>query len=183
MKRAWLLSFFFVSALTLFAQSPWSLAFEFQAYPTGLIPGLRTDYHFNQHHSLHARLGYNWIRHGNNGVQDDERGGGFGGTLGYRYYFRENRSGWLLGGRTGLWRNTMDWQDKDEAGNILQQGTSKIIVLQPTAEAGYLFPLGSSSWFFTPSLAFGIEVNIKTEGAQVGEGWIVLFGFSLGKRF
>jgi hypothetical protein len=183
MKRAaLLLCFFCLTAPVLSAQAPWSLAFEFQAYPTGLIPGLRADYTFGQHHSLHARVGYNWVRHRDLGVQDDERGDGFGGTLGYRYYFREGFRGWFLGGRTGVWRNTMAWQDKDDSGTILSKGVSKIIVVQPTAEAGFLFPLGNSPWFVAPSAAFGVEVNVKTEGAQVGEGLIILLGVSVGRR-
>lgn len=163
-------------------QSPWSLAFEFQAYPTGLIPGLQLGYQFNERHNLHLRAGYNLVRHRDLGVQDDERGAGFGGTLGYRYFFKAGRTGWFAGARTDVWRNTIDWQDKDSGGNILTEGTSKITVLQPTAEAGYRFVLGSGSWFVAPAAAFGVEINVKTEGAQVGEGSILLLGFSLGQN-
>ncbi len=159
-----------------------SLAFEFQAYPTGLIPGLRFDYHFKSRHSLHLRAGYNRVRHGDLGVQDDERGDGFGGTLGYRYYFRKGWSGWFAGARSDVWRNKLNWQDKDDNGVVIDAGTSKIVVLQPTAEAGYLFFLRKTLWFVAPSLAFGVEINVKTEGAPMGEGTILLLGVSVGKR-
>lgn len=160
-----------------------SLAFEFQAYPTGIIPGLRFDYHFKSRHSLHLRAGYNRVRHGDLGVQDNEQGDGFGGTLGYRYYFRKGWSGWFAGARSDVWRNQLDWQDKDDNGAVIGAGTSKIVVLQPTAEAGYLFLLGKSPWFVAPSLAFGVEINVKTEGAPMGEGTILLLGASVGRRF
>lgn len=160
-----------------------SLAFEFQAYPTGLIPGLRFDYLFKSRHSLHLRAGYNRVRHGDLGVQDGERGDGFGGTLGYRYYFRKGWSGWFAGPRADIWRNQLDWQDKDDNGAVISSGISKIVVLQPTAEAGYLFLLGKSPWFVAPSLAFGVEINVKTEGAPMGEGTILLLGVCVGRRF
>ena len=165
------------------SQHPVSLGFEFQAYPTGLIPGLRLDYHFKSHHSVHMRAGYNWVRHRDLGVQDHEEGDGFGGTLGYRYYFRNGWTGWFGGARCDLWRNQLDWQDKDDNGVVIADGTSRIMVLQPTAEAGYLLLLGKSPWFLAPSIAFGVEVNVKTEGAPVGEGTILLLGICLGKRF
>ncbi|TNE58008.1 MAG: DUF3575 domain-containing protein, partial [Bacteroidetes bacterium] len=154
-----------------------------QAYPTGLIPGAHAEYLFQQHHCLQTRAGYNLVRHRDLGVQDDERGDGWGGTLGYRYYFREGWSGWFLGARNDIWRNRIDWLDKDDNGTTIDNGTSKIIVVQPTAEAGYRFLLGDSGWFISPSAAYGIEINVQTNGKDVGEGTIMLIGISAGKRF
>jgi hypothetical protein len=39
------------------------------------------------------------------------------------------------------------------------------------------------NWIFTPGIAFGVEINVKTEGEPVGEGAIILVGLMLGKRF
>lgn len=156
-------------------------AFEFQAYPTGLIPGVRADYFFGARHSLSARAGYNWVRHGDQGVQDNEWGDGFGGSLGYRYFFRVGWTNWFLGARSDVWANRMHWEDKDANGQVTGSGLSKIVVVQPTAEGGYLFPLGKNGWFIAPSVAFGVEINVKTTGADVGEGAIFLLGFSVGK--
>lgn len=160
-----------------------SLAVEFQAYPTGLIPGFRADYYFHSRHSVHLRAGYNWIRHGNKGVQNNEQGDGFGGTLGYRYFFHGGWSGWLAGARMDVWRNRIDWLDYAPGGGIQASGTSKILVWQPTVECGYQFQPGQGDWFITPSIAFGAEVNVKTEGVAVGEGAILLLGISAGKMF
>ncbi len=184
--RALLMTGFLIagtSFIALSAQSPLSLAFEFQAYPTGLIPGVRIDYAVKERHCLHARLGYNWVRHRDLGVQDKEWGDGFGGTLGYRYFFKNNRKGWFLGARTDLWRNRIHWEDKDANGNVRSSGLSKITVVQPTAEGGYLFPLGAGNWFLAPAVAFGVEINVQTQGAKVGEGTILLLGLSAGRWF
>ena len=155
--------------------------FEFQAYPTGLIPGLRIEKGFADQHAVHLRLGYQIIDHRDLGVQEDETGSGYGLTLGYKRYFRPDFSGWFVGVRSDVWFNQIDWKNRigmsDET-----SGTSDIVVIQPTAEAGYLFEFGNN-WIFSPSLAFGWEVNVQTEGEDVGEGSIILVGLNFGKRF
>ncbi len=170
--------------LVSYAQSSvFDLNFEFQAYPTGLIPGLRLEKGFADQHAVHLRLGYNWIRHRDLGVQDDERGDGYGFTLGYKYYFREAFQAWFLGARNDIWFNTLDWEDYDAGGNVVDSGTTKITVVQPTAEVGFTFVSGEGKWTFSPNLAFGYEVNVKTDGAEVGEGAILLLGIKIGPRF
>ncbi len=173
--------------LTLFSftqivQAQTDLSFEFQAYPTGLVPGIRIAKLFQEQHAVHLRLGYNWIRHQDFGVHEDERGDGFGGTLGYRRYFSPNYEKWFAGVRSDLWFNELTW--KDNIGGVDEiTGVSNIIVVQPTVEGGYLFLLGDGSTFVAPSVGFGLEINVKTEGAEVGQGAILLLGFSFGKRF
>ncbi|MEM9819522.1 MAG: DUF3575 domain-containing protein [Bacteroidota bacterium] len=155
-------------------------SFEFQAYPTGLIPGLRIEKPFHEKNAVHLRLGYNWIRHGSLGVQDDERGDGFGFSLGYKRYLKSSFRSWYLGLKNDIWFNELDWET--EVQNATMRGTSKIIVVQPTLEAGHLFLL-KNNWIFTPSIAFGFEINVKTEGAEMGQGAILLLGFHFGRRF
>lgn len=155
--------------------------FEFQAYPTGLIPGIRLEKGFAGRHAAHLRLGYNWIRHGSLGKHDDERGDGYGFTLGYKYYFRPVFKGFFAGIRNDIWWNEMHWKNNPDAIDEVS-GTTHITVVQPTVEAGWLFPLGDS-WQLAPSLAFGYEVNVKTEGSPTGEGAILLAGIVLGKRW
>ncbi|MEZ5038940.1 MAG: DUF3575 domain-containing protein [Saprospiraceae bacterium] len=154
---------------------------EFQAYPTGLIPGLRLEKGFAEQHAVHLRLGYNWLRHQGYGVHEDERGGGLGFTLGYKYYFKEGFERWFLGVKNDIWWNEVDWKDQLGTANEIS-GTSNITVVQPTLEAGFTLMAGEN-WTFSPSLAFGYEVNVKTKGAPTGEGPIVLLGFTFGKRW
>ncbi len=154
--------------------------FEFQAYPTGLIPGLRLEGGKGRN-AAHLRLGYNWIRHGDFGKHDDERGDGFGFSLGYKRYFKDGQTGFFVGTKNDFWFNELDWKENigepDE-----RSGQTKITVVQPTAEFGYAF-LVNSGFVIAPNIAFGYEVNVKTEGEPTGEGAIFLLGVLFGKRF
>ena len=158
-----------------------SINFEFQAYPTGLIPGIRYEKNFKTRNSWHVRLGYNWIRHRDLGKHDDERGDGFGFTLGFKRYFNETFTGWHVGIRNDFWWNSLDWMN-DGAGGSGEFGNTDITVLQPTAELGYLLTLGDSM-HFTPTVSFGWEWNVKTTGDPTGEGAILLLGVQVGHLF
>ena len=176
-------SFSFLLATTAFGQTDKSfdVGLEVQAYPTGVIPGIHLEWGVSSQDGLLARIGYNIVRHRDLGVHGDERGGGFGFTLGYRRYFKENRNGFFLGAKSDLWFNKIDWKDDV---NLVTEfgGQTDVTVLQPTAEAGYVMNL-DKGWIFVPSIAFGAEINIKTEGSPVGEGAIILLGFTFAKRF
>ncbi len=156
---------------------------ETQAYPTGIIPGIRLEY-VRQHHNINLRLGYQLINHRDLGVHESEKGSGLGFTVGYRYHSsRFDPANWFLGVRNDIWFNELDWKDNigqvDGMGQSLEvSGTSNIVVVQPTIEAGYTFYLGTH-FFLSPSLSFGYEVNVRTEGAEVGQGAILLLGVSL----
>ena len=159
---------------------PFDLVFEFQAYPTGLIPGLRFEKGFANKNALHLRAGYNWIRHGDAARHGDERGNGFGFTLGYKRYARPGFKGLFGGVRNDLWWNKINW--KDGQGSNETSGTTDILVVQPTVEAGWLLSLGPKITV-SPSLAFGYEINVKTDGEPTGEGAIFLVGLGAGLRF
>lgn len=157
---------------------------ELQAYPAGFIPGLKFTRFFSPKDAVTIRIGYQFINHQDFGVQDNETGNGFGGTLGYRRYFSTKSKRLFAGVRCDLWQNKIDWIDYDGAGpGILAAGTSNVTVLQPTAEIGYEFQLASERIYFAPAIGFGYEVNIKTEGAATGQGAIFLLGFTIGYRF
>jgi len=149
---------------------------EIQQYPTGFLFGVRGEVGLKAHHAIDFRLGYNSLDHRDLGVQENEEGGGFGGTIGYRYYFQPEHHKFFLGARTDLWFNSVDWINSTEFGN------TKITVLQPTAILGYLFLL-NEKFVLTPTAALGAEINIKTEGAEVGQGAILLWGINLAYRF
>lgn len=150
-------------------QSQSKLNFEFQAYPTGLIPGLRYEYALDDDSRVLFRLGYNWIRHRDLGVHDDERGDGYGFTIGYT----KRISKFDLSLKNDFWWNSIDWEDnvQDPFG---EHGHTKITVLQPTLEAAYVV-----SEKFRPSIAFGYEWNAKTDGQETGQGAILLIGFMI----
>ena len=159
-----------------FSQNTFKYGFEFQAYPTGIIVGITSDLVISNHLVGHGRAGYNLVRHRDLGVHEDERGGGFGGTVGVRYYFDDLYRSWFAEARTDLWFNKITY--KDRIGAINQTtGKTDVTVLQPTIVGGYTFEIGS--FFLSPTIGFGYEFNIKTKGSEVGQGAIVLVGFML----
>lgn len=148
---------------------------EFQWYPAGTITGLHIAFNSKLHNSFHFRIGYNKTDRKSWGTHNEEKGGGWGGTVGYRYYFKPFPHKFFIGARTDLWSMTIDWKQGT------QSGTSKTLTLQPTFETGYTFFV-NDQMFITPSLANGSEINIKTDGQDVGHGFITLLGISLGVR-
>lgn len=57
---------------------------------------------------LQLRLGYNTIYHGDAGVWEDEKGGGFGFSPAWLYSFNADRRGLYVGGRLDVWFNGID---------------------------------------------------------------------------
>ena len=149
----------------------WGL--EIQIYPTGIIPGLRLEKYLNATSSINFRLGYQLIDHRDLGVQENEEGSGFGASVAYRKFFKANHKGLSLALRSDLWFNKIDWT------NGTTTGTSNITVIQPTLMAEYAIR-PSDSFSITPSLSFGWEWNVATDGEPTGEGAIILVGCSIG---
>ena len=156
---------------------------EVQKYPTGILLSIRGEIGFTSHHSIDFRVGYNGLDHMDFGVHDSEIGGGFGGSIGYRYYFHASHKNWFLGPRVDLWNNIVDWEDFDDSSqDVIASGESDIFVLQPTLVGGYHW-LVNEHLALTPTLAFGAEINIITRGAEIGQGAILLAGATLTYRF
>lgn len=149
---------------------------EFQAYPTGIIPGVRIEKQVNEKTNIHLRLGLNIFDHRDLGVHDEETGSGFGFTLGASRALRNPK--FSLGLRNDFWFNTVDWSDNTQPGKIA--GQTKITVVQPTAELTYL--INTNKLSIRPSAAFGLEWNVLTEGEPTGEGPILLIGVIIGKN-
>jgi len=165
-----------------YAQDNWQpykdIGVEIQQYPTGFLYGIKAEFGIKSHHAIDFRVGYNDLDHEDFGVQDSEIGGGFGGSVGYRYYFNPANKKLFLGARTDLWFNDIDWMNFTDA----TEGETSIIVLQPTALVGYTFLL-NDRFVISPTLALGAEINIKTDGEPVGEGGILLWGLNFLYRF
>ena len=171
----------FLLALSTEAQKATDLYFEFQAYPTGIIPGIKIERQVSAQSMVLLRLGYNAFDHRDLGVQDTETGGGFGFTLGYRRYFKDDLKGWHWSLKTDVWWNNVDWSNEGTNGSTVT-GETSITVLQPTLEFGYTV-LRSNGLVFGPTVAFGAEWNVRTDGEPTGEGPVLLVGIQVGKRF
>ncbi|MDX1409994.1 MAG: hypothetical protein R3330_17715 [Saprospiraceae bacterium] len=165
-----------VAGQALHAQPRLTVGPALQIYPTGVIPSVFTHVHLDEHSAITVRLGYNMVDHGDAGVHDDEQGGGFGFTVGYQ---RRITSRWFGEVRSDLWFNELDWEDRN-GDIVVAAGTTQVTVVQPTLKAGYRIPASEGRIEIIPSLAAGIEINVHTDGAAVGQGAIVLLGLALG---
>ncbi len=157
----------------------WGL--DAQAYPAGAILALHVAAPLSDHDLAFVRAGYNATDRQNFGKHDEEQGGGPGMGLGYRHYFSQHFTGWFAGARVDLWALEIDW--KDQNGGAPRQGSSDVLVFQPTLEVGYGFALGQSGWRLDLTFSLGAEINLATEGEQVGEGAILLGGAALSRSF
>ncbi|MEZ4918910.1 MAG: hypothetical protein R2792_07345 [Saprospiraceae bacterium] len=179
--RIFILVLFLVSLGSASAQAQWNLGLEVQGYPTGMISAVQLEYVTAKCHAFHMRAGYNMVRHRDQGVSDDERGGGPGFSLGYRHVYGPKSNQWHLGVRNDLWFNKINWEDL-HADGVLHSGTTRIVVLQPTVEAACRLPIPGTEFYYSPSIAFGFEVNVVTNGKEVGQGPILLLGLTVGKH-
>ncbi|MCC6724199.1 MAG: hypothetical protein IT258_06775 [Saprospiraceae bacterium] len=172
-------AFLFFASLAFSQNRVTDIGLEFQVYPTGIIPGFRIEKSVNKYDVANARVGYQIINHRDQGLHDDEKGSGYGLSLGYKHYFEKYFSGINLGIRTDVWFNSIDWKTTTDTGTL--KGKSDIIVLQPTLELGWAFLLGDNM-VLTPAIAAGFEKNIKTKGEKTGEGLILLAGITAAYR-
>ena len=148
--------------------------FEVQVYPTGVIPGIRYEWELSTQDQLFARVAYNFTERSDFGEHDDESGGGPGIGLGWRHWLNETSSEWHYGARLDIWDLEIDWE---EDGPPESDGKTDIIVMQPSGELGYSWKQSDGSRFDLTA-GLGVEVNVDTDGEDVGEGIIALGGIS-----
>lgn len=150
---------------------------EVQWYPAGWMVGPVASFSLAHKHSINIRIAANIADRHDWGKNDDEKGTGYGGSLGYRFLFTPGKNSFFVGARVDLWRMKIDWKDKINAAPATS-GQTKITIFQPTAEAGYNVMSKTKKWNFVFSAAAGQEINIRTTGKEVGEGGIFLLSAS-----
>jgi hypothetical protein len=168
--------------------SPWSFGAGLQGYPAGAILTAQSRYRLSERGELGLRAGYNFTDRGDFGEHDDEEGGGPGVGVAYRHHFAPldedglNQDGWIAGANLDLWYLEIDWEDDPSPTAPLgREGSTDVLVLQPTAELGYAWRLGSGTLRrgrLELTLALGAEINADTDGEDVGEGAIALLGIA-----
>ena len=163
--------FFLTFCSAINAQSH-SFGIELQGYPAGIIIGSTLDIEINEQSFFSGKLAYNFIRRSDFGEHEDERGNGYGITMGYYNYLIPSAEKLIFGIRSDLWITQIDWQDNID--NLSTTGgETDITVLQPTLYLGYKL---TNHW--TIHVALGQEINISTRGEDVGEGAILLVGIN-----
>lgn len=147
---------------------------EVQAYPAGVIAGAHVRHAIDDASAAHVRLAANVTDRGDFGEHDDETGSGFGFGTGYRRALNGglDEEGWLWGVRADLWFLDIAWEDPGP-----REGSSDIVVLQPTVEFGYGWTTESAGRVELV-LGVGAEINVDTSGEDVGEGAIGLLGLT-----
>jgi len=175
---------------------PFSPLLEAQVYPAGgiLVGGARLG-------PIDIHAGWNHTRRGNFGEHDNERGGGPG--IGASFWRGGATSapnapgapdapgavsgllgitGLHAGLRLDVWYLDIDWWDSVTGGitpppiTFRRRGSTQVTVLQPTVRIRFDLPgtqLGITA-------AFGAEINVVTDGEDVGEGAIGLVGLRWG---
>jgi hypothetical protein len=148
------------------------IGFGLQFYPAGIITTVNAEIFLEEKSSLFFRSGGNFIdRKDFSTYNENEKGIGFGSTIGYRTYFNIKKGSLVYGLYTDFWSLWINW--KNNTNDVNQtQGKTYILVLQPWAEAGYFFNIKQSRVDLGISTGFGREINIVTKGKQVEQGWI-----------
>ena len=157
-----------------------AVGLDIQVYPSGFIAAGNATFEVHDNWIAALYAGYNIAERQDFGEHDDESGGGpgFGGMV--RYFFETIDAGWFSGARFDVWFLEIDWEDNRNGKR--EAGSSDITVLQPTMQVGYAWLIKEYLSLETHA-SLGAEVNVSTDGEEVGEGAIILLGMTLHKKF
>jgi hypothetical protein len=143
-------------------------------------PGINLQLAFNAkiHHSIITSLGYKDVWRPIPNTHNNEKGKGFGGSLGYRYYFGVIPKGIYLGARAHIWSLSMYRSADNTAAN------TNLIIGQPSAELGYtavINDIGFITLYYSAGKQFQLSAADNSYG--YGKGSVSAFGISGGVRF
>jgi len=151
---------------------------EYQYTKEGPAFNLQLGFNAEEHHSIVLRGGYIKVSGKTTSAHNSEAGSGWGGSIGYRYYFSVLPKRFFIGARAGLWSISINW-------NVpVAEGSSKLLVLQPAFETGYTWVI-NDYFFITPHLSATVQTTQSTKGEEVayGTGFTPMAGISAGWRF
>lgn len=161
-----------------FGYTTTDLGGEYQWYPDGAIVNLQVAFNSKIHNSFLIRAGYNNVPLKSTSHHIGENGNGWGGSFGYRYYFKVVPRRFYIGTRMDLWSMNIHYSTS------VKEGNSKLNILQPGLEAGFTL-LVNELLFITPYISAGKQITLNTRGDNVdyGQGFILSPGLSAGFRF
>ena len=151
---------------------------EYQYVKDGPAFNLQLALNAEEHHSIVMRAGYMKAAGKTTATHNNEAGSGWGGSVGYRYYFSILPKRFFAGARAGLWNMNINWSVPEA------EGVSKLLVLQPAFETGYTL-LVNDMLFITPYISAGTQITLNAKGEKVsyGNGFVPMAGISVGWRF
>ncbi len=143
-------------------------------------PSINLQAAFNAkiHHSLVLSVGAKTAYRPITGTHDNEKGKGWGGALGYRYYFSVLPKGFYLGARAELWKMGMYRTASESLPSV------DVLIAQPNAEAGFT-GLINDIFFITAYVRYGKQITLSSPGDKFnyGNGAVTSAGISAGWRF
>ncbi|MEI2740252.1 MAG: hypothetical protein V9F01_15870 [Chitinophagaceae bacterium] len=153
---------------------------EYQKYEHGSIYNLHIAFNAKLNHSFQLRLGYNQVPAYRVDAHT-ESGNGWGGGLGYRYYFKPFPYKLFIGARTDIWSMKIDLDFSPADGPAYYPGNT--LILQPALETGYTFVI-NDMLYITPYVSAGFQTDFDKGGSTVkyGNGFIPTAGISTGIR-
>lgn len=150
-----------------------------QIYPAGLITTVNAELFQSPAASFLFRLGGNFAnRKDFSRFNDNEKGNGYGGSIGYRRHFYQKNKNIVVGLHLDVWNLWIDWKNNIDKVNKTS-GQSYTLVLQPWLEAGYFLPFANTPLKAGLTAGFGREINAVTDGKEVGHGWMASLLFHL----
>lgn len=143
---------------------------------------LHLGFNAEEFHSFIVRASYLKAGNQKTSLHNNESGSGWGAYFGYRYHFSVIPKRFFLGIGVGTQFMNVDWVTA-VAPNI-GAGTTKLVILQPTIEAGYTLVI-NDYMYITPSVSGVLQSKLNSKGADVnyGSGFLPAAGISIGWRF
>jgi hypothetical protein len=149
---------------------------EFSNYPGGNMFNFHLAFNAKLHHSIVLRAGYNAVNEKHSVALTNEKGGGFAGGLGYRYYFAYKPHQFFIGARADYWNFNISWSGTNSGGRY------KASSIFAGAETGYMLLL-NDRFFITPAVSLGMVSVSNSSAGPTRSGFTVLPGFSAGVKF
>jgi hypothetical protein len=151
---------------------------EYQHYNRGSVYNLHLAFNAKLNHSIQLRLGYNQVPTFNAGSHT-ETGKGWGGGLGYRYYFNPFPYKFFAGVRIDAWRMKIE-NDYSPADFFARY--DPVWIIHPALETGYTFVINDMV-YFTPYLSAGFHSDFdQLKTVKYGNGFVATMGVSAGIR-
>ena len=144
----------------------------------GPVFNLQFALNAKEHHSFVFGGSYKKLNRQSTALHTREAGKGWGGFLGYRYYFSIMPKRFFIGARAGIQSMNVNWVTTEA------EGTSQLLVVQPGLETGYTF-LINDMFFITPHILASLQkkLSVKGENVSFGEDFLPMAGIHFGWRF
>ena len=158
------------------------IGIQVQVYPAGIIPTLNAVLPQSKSLSWNFRLGLNITdRKDFSPVNDHEEGKGYGGSIGLQKHFVLGKGEIRTGLSCDVWNMKIDWENNKDT-PLITSGKSTTLVVQPWIHGGYFVRPNKSKLSLGAGFGLGREINVKTSGREVAQGWMGSLFFGVGYK-